>query len=360
MARPRRRGAWAGPWEGGRIWKAADGSVTYYIRRQVGGRVYSSSTGATTRRSAMAQLERFEKDPEGYRPEGDIGPAPIFLTNELAEDFLGWSKNERGNSAGWVAKQKSIMTWWGERLDRVDLRRASLRDDILPPLKGATSQAQRKEVLKTFYGWLRKVKRDISTQEDPTFGALPAEQAKPAQRKKSKVIPVEHYRLAHEHLVGVFRDALDVLAGSGWHVTEMVRFAQAGAIEPLPKSMRVLNGAVGVLVCPMHKSGDTHRTAVSQEVLDAAIRLRAHGWPFDSAFPFYQAVKAACLAVNTPDGKGIACFSPGRFRHSVATWAFEKGADPAAVSAFLGHKSPQTTKRFYATLATVPKIPTLA
>ena len=53
-------------------------------------------------------------------------------------------------------------------------------------------------------------------------------------------------------------------------------------------------------------------------------------------------------------------FSPGQYRHSVATWAVEAGADPAAVAAFLGHKSPATTKRFYATLAVCPKIPTLA
>jgi len=50
----------------------------------------------------------------------------------------------------------------------------------------------------------------------------------------------------------------------------------------------------------------------------------------------------------------------GSFRHTVATEAIEKGAPPEQVSAFLGHKSPQTTKRFYATLAVAPKIPTLA
>jgi len=45
----------------------------------------------------------------------------------------------------------------------------------------------------------------------------------------------------------------------------------------------------------------------------------------------------------------------------VATWAIERGDDPAAVAAFLGHKSPATTRRFYATLAVVvPKIRTLA
>ena len=50
-------------------------------------------------------------------------------------------------------------------------------------------------------------------------------------------------------------------------------------------------------------------------------------------------------------------FTPGRFRHSVATCAIEKGADPALVAAFLNHKSPSTTRRFYATHARI-SIPT--
>ena len=60
---------------------------------------------------------------------------------------------------------------------------------------------------------------------------------------------------------------------------------------------------------------------------------------------FGMAVNAACKAA------GISPFTPGRFRHSVATWAIEKGADPASVAAFLNHKSPNTTRRFYSTHA---------
>ena len=71
------------------------------------------------------------------------------------------------------------------------------------------------------------------------------------------------------------------------------------------------------------------------------------GWPAESVFPFSQVLAAACRAVALPNGKvGISPFTPGRFRHSVATWACENGAAPAAVSALLGDKAPQTTKRF--------------
>jgi hypothetical protein len=43
----------------------------------------------------------------------------------------------------------------------------------------------------------------------------------------------------------------------------------------------------------------------------------------------------------------------------VATRAIEMGVAPEAVSAFLGHKSTATTKRFYAVHAIRPKIPTI-
>jgi integrase len=123
--------------------------------------------------------------------------------------------------------------------------------------------------------------------------------------------------------------------------------------------MKVDNGAVGVLVCPRHKSGDVQRTAVSQEVLDAAVKLRQRG--HFARDRFEKVIAATCRTVKRPDGKvGIPVFTPGRFRHSVATWAIEAGAAPESVAAFLGHKSMATTRRFYAVHATVPKVPTLA
>ncbi|WP_162159651.1 tyrosine-type recombinase/integrase [Cystobacter fuscus] len=66
------------------------------------------------------------------------------------------------------------------------------------------------------------------------------------------------------------------------------------------------------------------------------------------------AIKGACTVAGIPP------FTQGRFRHSVATWAIEKRADPASVAAFLNHKSPVTTRRFYATRAVPAKIPTPA
>jgi integrase len=93
------------------------------------------------------------------------------------------------------------------------------------------------------------------------------------------------------------------------------------------------------------------RTAVSAEVLEAGKRLLERG---SLSFEKYAlALKGACKAA------GIPAFTPGRFQHSVASWAIEKGATPASVAAFLNHKSPSTTRRFYATHAVPTKVPTL-
>jgi integrase len=352
------RGTWTvvEAWKHGRAWRDADGTLTFYIRKQIKGRRYDVSTGCSTLRGAMEHLERFEKDPEAYQPGGDPGTEPIYLDVDLIKTYLAWSLNDRGNTPAWVAKQKAVLGWWMERLRGVNLRRATLRDHVLPALDKAPARRHRMAVIKALFSWLRKERHLITSAEDCSLDlALP--QIQPEQWRRVKTIPREHIDLVLEHLTSPWREALLVQAGTGWHTTEVIRFAAAGAIEPLPRSV-VQEGVAGVLCCPQHKSGEPLRTRVTPAVLDAAKRLLAHGSV--SREWYDRAVRAACAAVKRPDGKvGIPVFTPGRLRHSAASWAIEAGADPASVAAFLGHKSPRTTKRFYATHASPAKVPTL-
>ncbi len=386
-------------WEqrGGRIRFDAKRRPVYVIRKQIAGRRFEVSTRKHTLAAALAEWEKFEKDPEGYAAGGDAGHAPMFLDNELAKRFLAWSAGERGNSAGWLTKQKTFLADWMETLRGVNLRRLSLRDHVVPALEGATSRRHRLAVLKALYSWLRKHEHDLTSAEDALID-MPLPQIEPAQWKRTKVIPRDHIDLvleclrneeqerkakrdanaaarrpkaegnvlqlvpanetAKEPRDGPWADALTIQAGTGWHTTEIVRFAATGSIEPLPKTVQQ-EGVAGVLVCPEHKSGEPIRTRVSAGVVEAAKRVLAHG--AISREWYDRAIRDACAAVKRPDGKvGIPVFTPGRLRHSVATWAIEAGADPASVAAFLGHKSPRTTRRFYATNASVPKVPTLA
>jgi len=367
-----------GVWEqrGGRIRFDSKGRPVFIIRKQIAGKRYEVSTHRHTLAAALMEWEKFEKDPEGYAA-GDPSHAALYLDLGLSKRFLEWSASDRHNSENWLAKQKNFLADWMETLKGVNLRRLSLRDHVVPALSKASSRRHRLAVLKGFYSWMRKVEHILTSAEDPLID-MPLPQVEPAQWKKSKVIPREHLDLVLEHLTSPWRDALLVQCGTGWHTTEVVRFASTGTIEPLPRSI-VQEGVAAVLVLPEHKSGEPLRTRVSAPVMEAAKKLLANAQKradereklrevtgdkklggFSREW-YDRAVRSACAAVKRPDGGiGIPVFTPGRLRHSVATWAIDSGAEPASVAAFLGHKSPRTTKKFYAVHASPAKVPTLA
>ena len=332
-------------WEGGFISRDAQGRPTYWIRRAVGGVRFEVSTRCRTEAAAHRELVRFETDPAGYRAGGVRDR--LLLDDDLAIEFLA-AQAARGISRKHLGDCKRYVTWWRGELRGVDLRRANLARDILPALARAPGARHlRIAVLKRLYGWLREQDR-IATADDPTLGKLKMPKTRPAQWGKSKVIPADHYEKARKVIVPiVYRDALDVLAGTGWHLTELGRFAAGGTVE-------VYRGddpaVAAVLVCPLHKSGAPHRTPVGEEVAGAGRRLLAAGG--FSASRFHRAVVSACKAAGVPP------FRPGWFRHTIATLATEAGAADLA-PAFLGHKSASTTRRFYAVRAVPPKVPTL-
>jgi len=334
-------------WDGGLIRKDSKGRDVYVIRRQIQNKRYSISTRAHSLKAAYEHLKRFEADPDNYRPEGVQRAASIYLDVDIAREFLEWSRDEQKNSQKWVNEQRDHLAWWADRLHGRDVRGLSLVDWILPALKGVPSRRHRIAVLKRFYSWLRKTKHLLTYDEDPTFQTLSAPPARPAQWRKTKAIPLEHIQLALEHITGPYGAGLAVLAGTGWHVTELIRFARGGSIEGLPRGAE----GAGILVCPQTKSGAPLRVIVSTQVLKAAELLRARGTLNQRRFE--QAIRNACGAAKIPE------FTPGRLRHSIATHAINSGADMAAVASFLNHKSPRTTARYYATHATPAKVPTL-
>lgn len=330
------------------MWQDREGRITYVIRRRVNGRRFEVSTRCSRLRPALEQLERFQANPEGYDP-ATSAPAggPLRLTAEMVRLFVAYSQapqaeGGKGNSRAWALQQKAYLAWWVEHLGGRDLRRLSLRDHIIPALDGQPGRRHRIEVIKAFFTWLRQERHLISRAEDATLD-LKVAARRPEQWTRPKVIARKDYLRTMQALEGDHRDALRLLDETGWHVSELVRFVRAGELEPMPAGRR--DGAA-VAVVPRRKSGETQRTAISAEALVAARRLRAKGT--FSVSRFYEAVKAAA-------GKLGVDVTPGRFRHTLATRAVEAGADPAAVSAYLGHKSEATMRRFYATLAVTPR-----
>lgn len=331
-------------WDGGYISKDSKGRDVYVIRRQIDGKRFEVSTRCHTSGAAHVQLKRFESDPSRYSPRGTDHEDAVILTKELTTAFLKWSLDVKGNTKKWVGDQRRAMSWWGAKLGQVDLRRLTDRQ-LVKALDGAPGRKQRIATIKVFYAWLINERHELERTQDPTIGiAVP--QSQPEQWTTNKVIPREDYLKVAGHLSQHWRDAIDVLAGTGWHVSELVRFARGGAVEKHPQSER------SVVVCPLTKGGAVLKTEVSDPVAGAAGRLRKKGG-------FSDRMLYTALAKASEDA-GVDLITPGRFRHSVATWAINSGAAPAAVAAFLGHRSQQTTKKFYATHAVPAKVPTLA
>lgn len=330
-------------WPGGYVRTSADGRRTYWIRRRIAGRLYETSTRATSLRAAIAQLERFERDPAGYDPSGE-GGRPLRLDGPLSAAFLDDVEASGVSRDHWRRYQKAL-AWWAVALRGADLRRVSLATitDALPE----TGRRSRIVAIRRLYSWLRETGR-IEASEDPTLDRLRVPQSRPEQWRRPKAIGPADLAKVRARLSGVYRDALDILTGTGWHVAELARFAQAGSVDVYRGDDKT---ASAVLLCPRHKSGDAHRTAVGPDVEAAARRLREHGGL--SISRFHRAILAAC------DAAGVDRFGPGQLRHTVATWAVEAGEPVEAVAAFLGHRSATTTRRFYATLAVAPKIRTI-
>ena len=335
-------------WTGGVVRWDSRGTPTYWIRCQRAGRRWNFSLRCHELESALVHLRRWEADPEGYRPAQDARAAaglPLLLDDALVRAFAAWSERERRNSAPWVAKQVSILGWWREQLGDTDLRRLTLARVLAVLEEHPERRPHRIAVIKTLYSWLRKTKHVLAPEQDPTLGTLSAPQARPEQWTRRKAFTEAQFAAVRAHLTGAFADAADVQAGTGWHATELARFADGGVVNE--------RAGEAVLACPQTKSGSPLLTQVSVPVAAAARRLREAG-ALDY-LAYWRALREACAAAGLERGT----VSPGSFWHSVSTWAVEHGAAPGAVAAFLNHKSEQTTKRFYSTLAVPPKVPTL-
>lgn len=318
----------------------------YYIRKRIEGHLYEVSTRCTSERAAHQQLQRFQANPSAYRPGGSPEGA-VYLDGPTTKEFLDWSK-AKGNTREHIKRQKSALGWWSKRIKNADLRTITAAELVrhLAPLK--VGRKNRIATIKTFFSWLTRVEHRLAI--DPVADALTVPQSKPQQWTEDKVIPRELYEAVRAKLESPWREAVTVLAGTGWHVTEMRRFAAGGRIDEHPNELDREKGT-RVLLCPRTKGGAPLRTAVSPEVAAAAEVLLRHRtlsyWTFRDA-----------LIRASPDA--AQWLKPGRFRHSIATWAINSGADPAAVAAFLGHRSPATTRKFYATHAVPAKVPTLS
>ena len=270
----------------------------------------------------------------------------ILLDDDLRTRFATWSLVERHNTPRYVAELRAGLAWWASRLAGVDLRELSLVRHVLPELdQVARGRRPRAVALKILCSWLHGERHEL---EHNPLGALKVPQSRPEQWRRRKVVARQVLDATLDELEPKWRDAITVLCGTGWHVTELARFAGAGEISPRPRWAR--RDVAGVLET-VHKGGELHRTAVSARVLAAARRIRARG---------ELGIAGLRKALRRAQARaGVDRWGAGRLRHTVASWAVYAGEDLGDVAAFLGHRDARTTRRFYVELYTPRKVATL-
>lgn len=331
-------------WEGGYIHRQKNGKRLFVIERQIGQDRFHVSTRQHTERDAYREFERFKADPVAYvndMKHGRRDRDALCLTTELYLEFRDWLlSRDRPTTTKYANEMAHRLREWTEDLSGRDLRRLDLAhiDTVLE--RRATCRQHRIIALKSLMAWLRKKKYLIKREHDVTLD-LTVPQAVPEKHKRRKAVPVEDFRAALRALAPVYRDCLYLLGRTGWHVTELERFARA------PQS-RIAPGAGNVLAVlqVLHKTGKTTRTSITDpEALSAAKRIRERG---ELPRRMNATLKRACAAA------GVTPFTFGVCRHSFATWAIEAGNDPARVADFIDHADKSTTLAFYADVA-VPK-----
>jgi hypothetical protein len=373
-------------WDGGYIRYDARGHATYYINLQRDGVRYHY---AVARRAgpASVELDRFEKDPAGYR-RGKLGAdqKPIYLTRALVDQYLDYSRAPEPDGAGntdlWVQRKEEMLTWWAEKLvdDRrrqLDLRRipahfiVDLLDGRRSPkaseweIRPTTDKRTKKNVIKGFYSWLRQVRRLVTRNEDPVMD-MPVGPGRAAITESG--VPKDQVKREHVQAViewglerkSIYAHVLGTQAGLGWHTTEMMLFRSLGTIEVLQEGEEE-PGMVAKLVCPKHKNRKLKlKTKVPQNVLDHAKAMMAWKSHYrgkgDSQETFSRSnyekfIHDACDALAIPR------FNSAWMRHTNATFAKKRRHDPRA---FLGHAKGSTmVDKHYAPNAAPAHVPTI-
>lgn len=346
------------PWLGGYVRKGKK-SETFVIDRWVKGVHFHVSTRCRTERAALKQLERFEANPYGYSPL-DAEELPLTITSELLTEFRAFMREHKRNTPEWTSNVIRYLGHWMVDLAGKDLRRLSVARDLEKALHArGTSRRHRIEAIKFFCAWLRRTER-LNIADDATLN-LHVPQIEPAKNKRRRAVSMADVQAVMSKLSPEARDVLILQSGTAWHVSEVRRFASAGEIvRPIGRD------PLAVLVT-RHKSGDLTRTPINDaDQLAAAERILARK-RIPIAETLVTQMRKACDAVRKdqsdagiPEKEWMPHWRLGVMRHTVLTHAVEKGASPQEVSEFAGHRSVQTSKRFYIDVATpTVSVPTM-
>ncbi len=314
----------------------------YVIERRVAGTHFHISTRAHTLGAAMKHLERFEADPDNYKPSHQT--VGLALTSALVIEYRGFQVETKGVTRGWANDCQRLLADWADDLVGKDLLKLDLQKDVKPALaRRKTTLHHRAIALKGFFKWLRKEKGLLKHHQDVTLDlSIPKIRASKLTRPKN--VEIDRVRAVAPHLTQHVLDVLILQMGTGWHISEVRRFAPDGDLVEVARG----DGVLAVLVAEQ-KNGRLTRTPLrNPEHLEAARRIKARGRIVSNNTLAYHLKRAATKA-------GLPAFTLGSMRHSVSTWAIERGARMVEVAEFFDHRSKNTTNDHYANAA-VPTV----
>lgn len=332
------------PWLGGYV-RVRGKRVTFIIERRREWKRWHFSTRCNSESAAVKVLERFQADPHGFARQ-HLG-ARVRLTDDYIERFVMWQLG----GADAVSPKHAVylaryLRDWQQHIGDRDLRSLTLPElkRWLTTHRGA--HGLRIAALKVFFAWLREEEGALRHAEDVTLD-WPVPQAVPAQRRKPKALDLATVIRILPFISAADRDVVALLCGTGWHLAEVARFSKAGEILPGQR-----DGELATLVV-QHKNRETVPTALTQQAhVDAARRIRERGGlaPYSFSRRFGNASELA----------GLSRVTAGVFRHTFATWARAAGGNLDAISRFLHHKDPRTTRKFYVDMGLSPEtVPTV-
>lgn len=329
-------------WLGGFVRRTANGKPIYVIERRIRGALFKVSTRRHTEDAAVRELRRFEADPYAYDP---LGGEVLKMTPELVLEYCDWMEapvpHGKGNTRDWVLQCASFLRDWLAALGHLDLRRIDALKHIKPALKTwRTSQPSRIVALKGFFSWLRKEKGLLKHHEDPTPDVrIPRRGAAKETETGARDVAFDRVQLVFNHLRADVKPLLQLAAGTGWHLAEIIRFAYSGRIQPDPTGK-----SLGVLVYS-HKNRERASTGITNpEHLETARQIREKGYTLSRA-TLNRLITRARREAGLDDADGKVTF--GSMRHNVGNWAIEDGETVETTAKAFNHTSEKMLRRHY-------------
>jgi integrase len=321
-------------WLGGFVRMTKAGRPVYVIEKHLRGAYFKASTRCHTEVGALKELARFESDPAAYA-SGAVNA--LIMSPELVMEYRDWQLTERGNTDEWARWSASMLGHWMRAIGNRDLRRLKAKDVREMLATFPTNRAARVVALKGFYTWLVKDKSLLEHAQNPMPGVRI-----PKRGKSRDVAPRDRphalVRKVYQHLREDIRDVLQLQAGTGMHLSEVMRFAQSGELrkDPTGESLAVL--------IVWHKRKEQVAIAITKRRhLDAARRIKAKGYTLGrSRLAFLM--RRANEAAGVPRGQWVRF---GDMRHNVGTWAHEMGEDVANTAKAFNHTDDKMLRDHY-------------